>query len=43
VLLLIAPPLGGRATTPMVLAIDPTQHYMFARSFPSPRTVTTRR
>jgi hypothetical protein len=34
VLLLVAPPLGGRATTPMVLAIDPTQHYMFARSSP---------
>ena len=35
VLLLEAPPLGGRATTPMVLAIDPIPHHVVARIFPS--------
>jgi hypothetical protein len=35
VLLLVTPPHGGRATTPMVLAIDPTQHYTFIRPFSS--------
>jgi hypothetical protein len=33
VLLLVAPTLGGRATAPMVLAIDTTQHYTFIRPF----------
>ena len=36
VLLLEAPPLGGRATTPMVLAIDPIPHHVIARIFPLP-------
>jgi len=35
VLLLEAPPLGGRATTPMVLAVDPIPHHAVARIFPS--------
>ena len=35
VLLLEAPPLGGRATTPMILAIDPIPHHVVARAFPS--------
>jgi hypothetical protein len=33
--LLIAPYLGGHATTTMVLAIDTTQHYTLIRPFPS--------
>jgi hypothetical protein len=33
--LLTASPLGGCATTPMVLTIHPTQHYRFVRPFPS--------
>ena len=35
VLLLEAPPLGGRTTTPMVLAIDPIPHHVVARAFSS--------
>jgi hypothetical protein len=33
--LLLAAPLGGRTSTTMVLAVDPTQHYTFIRPFPS--------
>ena len=35
VILLKAPPLGVRVTTPMVLAIDPIPHHVVARIFPS--------
>ena len=41
VLLLEAPPLGGRATTPMVLAIDPIPHHVVARTFSLHHAVTT--